>query len=442
MADITTGLNFIGTISGAGTVTGSVVTGSSISGQLVGGPQGATGPMGPTGLTGSTGPQGATGPQGIQGIAGPTGATGPTGPTGMTGPQGPIGATGPQGDPATNLVSSVAGKTGAVTLDKSDVGLSNVSNLAPADMPVSTATQSALDGKVDKSSTASVLYGRNNANVEAAIPMTEIATTPWTIPRRDGAGRVKVAAGAASEDAVNKGQMDTALDGKVTSTATSNRVYATNGTGVNVPLAYNSTTSAWSLVQRDAAGVVRFATPTAVDQGATKGYVDALVPIYGTGMPNGVVAGSVGRIYIDTAVTNGASSWIKKSGTGLTGWQVLEGDTGWRDITSLYGGWTGTLKIRRTTNRVTVRSKYDGGGINGTAATQNSFYVPPSGFRMDTVGNDAISAASSSRLLPPDGTLYRNTVNLACTLRTAQAGFYGSYTTDDAWPSVLPGVAA
>ncbi len=45
-------------------------------------------------------------------------------------------------------VSSVAGKTGAVTLDKSDVGLANVSNTSDANKPVSSATQTALDAKV------------------------------------------------------------------------------------------------------------------------------------------------------------------------------------------------------------------------------------------------------------------------------------------------------
>jgi hypothetical protein len=44
-------------------------------------------------------------------------------------------------------VLSVNGQTGAVSLAKGDVGLGNVSNLAPADLPVSTATQTALDGK-------------------------------------------------------------------------------------------------------------------------------------------------------------------------------------------------------------------------------------------------------------------------------------------------------
>jgi hypothetical protein len=45
-------------------------------------------------------------------------------------------------------VSSVAGKTGDVTLDKADVGLSDVDNTTDADKPVSTATQEALDEKV------------------------------------------------------------------------------------------------------------------------------------------------------------------------------------------------------------------------------------------------------------------------------------------------------
>lgn len=44
-------------------------------------------------------------------------------------------------------VSSVAGRTGAVTLAKADVGLANVDNTSDAAKPVSTATQTALDGK-------------------------------------------------------------------------------------------------------------------------------------------------------------------------------------------------------------------------------------------------------------------------------------------------------
>jgi len=48
---------------------------------------------------------------------------------------------------AQSPVQSVAGKTGAVTLDKSDVSLGNVDNTSDADKPVSTATQTALNAK-------------------------------------------------------------------------------------------------------------------------------------------------------------------------------------------------------------------------------------------------------------------------------------------------------
>ena len=46
-----------------------------------------------------------------------------------------------------NDVDSVAGKTGVVTLVRSDVGLGNVDNTSDANKPVSTATQTALDLK-------------------------------------------------------------------------------------------------------------------------------------------------------------------------------------------------------------------------------------------------------------------------------------------------------
>jgi hypothetical protein len=46
-----------------------------------------------------------------------------------------------------NTVTSVATKTGAVTLDKNDVGLGNVDNTSDVNKPISTATQTALNGK-------------------------------------------------------------------------------------------------------------------------------------------------------------------------------------------------------------------------------------------------------------------------------------------------------
>ncbi len=48
-----------------------------------------------------------------------------------------------------DLVISVAGKQGTVTLDKTDVGLNNVDNTSDINKPISSATQTALDGKKD-----------------------------------------------------------------------------------------------------------------------------------------------------------------------------------------------------------------------------------------------------------------------------------------------------
>lgn len=53
-------------------------------------------------------------------------------------------------------VDSVAGKTGAVTLTKTDVGLGNVDNTSDAAKPISSLTQAALNQKADTSSLSQV----------------------------------------------------------------------------------------------------------------------------------------------------------------------------------------------------------------------------------------------------------------------------------------------
>lgn len=48
------------------------------------------------------------------------------------------------------LVASVNGQIGAVTIDKNSIGLSDVDNTSDLNKPISTATQTALDTKLDK----------------------------------------------------------------------------------------------------------------------------------------------------------------------------------------------------------------------------------------------------------------------------------------------------
>ena len=65
-----------------------------------------------------------------------------------------------------NLDSHEADTANPHSVTKAQVGLGNVENLAPADMPVSTATQTALDGKVDKTG--------DNLIIGASAPTPEV----------------------------------------------------------------------------------------------------------------------------------------------------------------------------------------------------------------------------------------------------------------------------
>lgn len=60
-------------------------------------------------------------------------------------------------------VDSVAGKTGAVTLAKGDVGLGNVDNTSDANKPVSTAQQTALNGKENTGTAAAAVAAHEAA---------------------------------------------------------------------------------------------------------------------------------------------------------------------------------------------------------------------------------------------------------------------------------------
>ena len=82
--------------------------------------------------------------------------------------------------------------------------------------------------------------------------------------------------------------------------------------------------------------------------------------IHGTGMPNGKVTAPVGTTYVDTAATNGALKWIKRTGTDNQGWEVLTGDTGWRTLQIASKLGASYLKVRRKNDTV----MYQFGGLS------------------------------------------------------------------------------
>lgn len=77
-----------------------------------------------------------------------------------------------------NTVTSVAGRTGAVTLAKGDVGLGNVDNTADTAKPVSTAQQAALDSKA--ALTGASFTGKVSAPIVTAADYLDKIVTSTT----------------------------------------------------------------------------------------------------------------------------------------------------------------------------------------------------------------------------------------------------------------------
>lgn len=123
-----------------------------------------------------------------------------------------------------------------------------------------------------------------------------------------------------------------------------------DGVGIPQKLSLNGNT----LILSDGGGSVTLPSQPA---NTTSGQVNEY-EIHGTGMPNGRVTAPVGTTYVDTAVTNRALKWIKRSGTDNQGWEVLAGDTGWRKLPALSTLGASAVHVRRVNNTVTYR--FDG----------------------------------------------------------------------------------
>ena len=123
--------------------------------------------------------------------------------------------------------------------------------------------------------------------------------------------------------------------------------------GVGIP--QKLTLSGNTLILSDGGGSVVLPASTSSNTGQVNEY-----EIHGTGMPNGKVTAPVGTTYVDTAVTNGALKWIKRSRTDNQGWEVLTGDTGWRTLNIQSKLGSSYLKVRRKNDTV----MYQFGGLS------------------------------------------------------------------------------
>lgn len=155
--------------------------------------------------------------------------------------------------------------------------------------------------------------------------------------------------------------------------------------------------------------------------------------LYGTGMPEGVVTANPGTYYTDSAGTNGAWRWLKKTGTGNTGWTVESGDTGLRSVGSLLingASVAGGLTVRRINNLIFWNAQALKGSVGAVMASIT-------GFRATSYAT--IGPGQTATFYCSTGTniLVREGGN-------AESVVYGQINgapTADAWPTTLPGTA-
>ena len=326
------------------------------------GEDGATGPIGPIGPTGErgadglpgakgdTGPRGADGlpgergERGIDGVAGPkgdkgdTGLPGPKGADGLPGPKGdagergPIGPQGPRGEPGQQGLQGPKGADGlqgpigpqGLQGERGQDGKSAyqiaVANGYTGDEEQWLASLKGRDGE----------RGRDGRNGLSAYELAEGELQFGTV------GKWLASLKGAKGDKGDTGPKG--ADGR-------------DGVGI----AQTLTLSGNTLTLSDGGGSV-----TLPSQSATNAHAANEYEIHGTGMPNGKVTAPVGTTYVDTAATNGALKWIKRTGTDNQGWEVLTGDTGWRTLTIASKLGASYLKVRRKNDTV----MYQFGGLS------------------------------------------------------------------------------
>jgi hypothetical protein len=122
--------------------------------------------------------------------------------------------------------------------------------------------------------------------------------------------------------------------------------------------------------------------------------------------------------------------------------QMVYGDTGWRDISSLLeNNWGGKVQVLRTGSSVEVRARTL---VAGTAVT---VFTLPTGFRPGG-GSSTLSFPIMARPASNSATPIYGTVDAfgAVALRTDAGAFNDAslqftFTTRDTWPTSLPGIA-
>lgn len=375
-------------------------------------------------------------PRGDKGDKGDRGDTGPEGPTGPQGIQGIEGPQGPKGDPGGWVEATVPAATDLNLLTVPGTYLTTTGHTnGPVASTGGHMTVQRFSGYVRQ-----VWESRESAGVGAVYTRLSVnnGTTwsAWKSPTTDHVAASDPHTQYARKAASNTftGEVILAGGGRISSA-----VYWHNGTayrGYTTPDGDNVLIAADFLLKLVGQTGVQLSTG-----GNTPITLNGIAHVRGTGSPENAVVASVGARYIDTAATNGAVEWIKASGAGNTGWKVVYGDTGWRDVTSLLlNGWTASTRV--TCRRVGEQVQWAWHGISGAARTSDRIMMQPVGFRPSYASNGHVFRVGES---DPLMWLRANQAGDWTLMGGSPAvGTWGEtplFFTSDPWPTTLPGVA-
>jgi hypothetical protein len=304
------------------------------------GERGADGLPGAKGDTGDTGDKGADGLPGERGADGAKGDKGDTGERGPIGPQGPQGLTGPQGQRGETGQQGLQGPIGPA-------GPKGADGLQGPIGPQGLQGERGQDGKSAYEIAVANGYDGNESQWLASLKGRDGS------PGRDG--RNGLSAYELADGELVFGTVGKWLESLKGAKGDKGEPGRDGRDGVGIP--QKLTLSGNTLTLSDGGGSVTLPSQPATN--APAGQANEY-EIHGTGMPNGKVTAPVGTTYVDTAATNGALKWIKRTGTDNQGWEVLTGDTGWRTLTIASKLGASYLKVRRKNDTV----MYQFGGLS------------------------------------------------------------------------------
>lgn len=313
--------------------------------KVVAGPPGEPGPMGPAGPPGPPGPKGDSGERGIDGLPGPKGENGRDGRDGIQGPpgpageQGPIGATGPKGTDGLPGPQGPPGPAGAAGPmgppgpkgDRGENGRDGIQGQpgpAGEQGPMGPKGENGRDG----------LQGERGADGQPG-PQGPIGPAGPPGPKGDRGETGE--RGPSGSDGLNGA---TGPQGPMGPPGPK----GADGVGIPQTLSLSGNT----LTLSHGGGTV---TLPASGQNEPSAPTTSSSELTGTGMPNGKVEGKLGQTYVDTAKTNGALKWIKRTPSGNQGWAVLDGDTGWKTLNATSKLGNSYVKARRINDIVQLQ---------------------------------------------------------------------------------------